>query len=169
MLYRYRISEQENIMRGKNNNASVEAYLKKRHLMDDKELEQKIKDMTDEDLIRVFLDMLRQDKNRAEYLFQYIKEVVNSSAAMGSQHYQPIAMLTLYARNSEGVTEFKFRPARTESEEVYRNLKLKRFFELVNDAWVQYGNEVFGGITEETRVDMSSVEAWEKAVEDQKE
>jgi hypothetical protein len=50
-----------------------------------------------------------------------------------------------------------------------RNLKLKRLFELVNDAWVQYGNEVFGGITEETRVDMSSVEAWEKAVEDQKE
>jgi hypothetical protein len=63
--------------------------------------------------------------------------------------------------------EFKFRPARTGSEDVYRNLKLKRFFELVNDAWVQYGNEVFGGITEENRVDMSSVAAWEKAVEDQ--
>jgi hypothetical protein len=46
-------------------------------------------------------------------------------------------------------------------------LKLKRFFELVNDAWVQYGKEVFGGITEENRVDMSSVAAWKKAVEEQ--
>jgi thioesterase domain-containing protein len=155
-------------MKKENNNAAVDANLKKRHLMDDKELERKIKDMTDEDLVRVFLAMLRRDKSRAEYLFQYIKEVVNSAAAMGSRHYQPIAMLTLYARQSEGMTEFKFRPARTGSEDVYRNLKLKRFFELVNDAWVQYGNEVFGGITEQTRMDMSSVAAWEKAVEEQK-
>ena len=156
-------------MKKKNDNSSVEAYLKKRSHMNDKELEQKIRNMTDEDLVRVFLAMLKEDENRAAYLFQYIKEVVNSSAAMGSEGYQPIAMFTLYARESAGMTEFKFRPARTGSEEVYRKLKLKRLFELVNDAWVQHGNEVFGGITEETRVDMSVVSAWEKAVEDQKE
>lgn len=63
--------------------------------------------------------------------------------------------------------EFKFRPARTGSEDVYRKLKLKRFFELVNDAWVQYGKEVFGGITEENRLDMSSMATWKKAVEEQ--
>jgi hypothetical protein len=154
-------------MKKKTDKSAVESYLNKRFHMDDEALEQKIKAMTDEDLVRVFLAMLRQDRNRAAYLFQYIKEVVNSAAAMGNQNYQPIAMFTLYARGSEAVTEFKFRPARTGSEEVYRNLKLKRLFELVNDAWIQYGNEVFGGITEETRVDMSSVAAWEKAVEDQ--
>ncbi len=156
-------------MKKKNDNASVDAYLKKRSHMTDKELEQKIKNMTDEDLVRLFLAMLREDKKRADYLFQFIKEVVNSSAIMGSEGYQPIAMFTLYARESEGTTEFKFRPARTGSEEVYRNLKLKRLFELVNDAWVRHGNEVFGGITEETRVDMSGVDAWINAVEDQKE
>jgi hypothetical protein len=59
-----------------------------------------------------------------------------------------LAMLTLYARESKAMVEFKFRPASTESKVSYRNLKLNRFFELVNDAWVQYGNEVFGGITE---------------------
>ena len=137
--------------------------------MNDKELEQKIKNMTDEDLIKIFLAMLREDENRAAYLFQFIKEVVNSSATLGREGYQPIAMFTLYARESEGVTEFRFRPARTGSEEVYRNLKLKRLFELVNDAWVQHGNEVFGNITEENRVDMSAVDAWKKALEDQKE
>ena len=78
-------------------------------------------------------------------------------------------MLTLYASESDGIMEFKFRPSRTGSEDVYRNLKLNRFFELVNDAWVQYGSEVFGGITEQTRVGMSTVAAWEKAVEGQKE
>jgi hypothetical protein len=158
----------ESFMKKENDKLSVEMFLKKRFRMDDKELEQKIKDMTDEELVRIFLDMLRQDKSKAAYLFQYIKEVVNSAAAMGNQNYQPIAMFTLYARASGTVTEFKFRPARTGSEEVYRSLKLKRLFELVNDAWVQYGNEVFESITEETRVDMSSVEAWEKAVKDQK-
>ena len=152
-----------------NDNSSVEADLKKRSHVNDKELEQKIKNMSDEDLIRVFLAMLREDKNRADYLFQFIKEVVNSSAVLGSEGYQPIAMFTLYARESAGVTEFKFRPARTGSGEVYRNLKLKRLFELVNDAWVQHGNKVFRGITEETRVEMSAVKAWAKAVEDQKE
>jgi len=160
------VSEQEEPMKKKNDNSSIEAYLKKRSDMNDKELEKKIKNMTDEDLIRVFLAMLREDKNRAAYLFQFIKEVVNSSAAMGREGYQPIAMFTLYARESEGVTEFKFRPARTGSEDVYRNLKLKRLFELVNDAWVQHGNEVFGGIDEKTRVDMSALDAWAKAVED---
>lgn len=50
---------------------------------------------------------------------------------------------------------------------MYRKLKLKRFFELVNDAWVQYGKEVFGGITEENRLDMSSMATWKKAVEEQ--
>ena len=143
--------------------------MKKRSYMNDKELEQKIKNMTDEDLVRIFLAMLREDKNRAAYLFQFIKEVVNSSATLGREGYQPIAMFTLYARESEGMTELKFRPARTGSEQVYRNLKLKRFFELVNDAWVQHGNEVFGGFTEENRVDMSSVDAWTKVIEDQKE
>lgn len=156
-------------MKKNNNDSSVGAFLKKRYDISDEELEKKIKNMTDEDLVRVFLAMLRQDKNRVSYLFQYIKEVVNSSAAMGSQGYQPIAMLTLYARESKGATEFKFHPARTGSEEVYRNLKLKRLFELFNDAWVQYGNEVFGGITEETQVDMSALEAWAKVLENQKE
>ncbi len=98
-------------MKKKNDNSSVEAYLKKRPDMNDKELEQKIKNMTDEDLVRVFLAMLKEDKNRAAYLFQYIKEVVNSSATMGSEGYQPIAMFTLYARESAGVTEFKFHRA----------------------------------------------------------
>jgi hypothetical protein len=156
-------------MKKKNNNSSVGSYLKRRSDMNDKELEKNIKNMTDEDLVRVFLAMLREDKNRAAYLFQYIKEVVNSSAVLGSEGYQPIAMFTLYARESAGVTEFKFRPARTGSEEVYRKLKLQRLFELVNDAWVQHGNEVFGNITEETRVDMSSVNAWAKTLEDQEE
>jgi hypothetical protein len=156
-------------MKKKNENSSVKAYLKKRPDMNDNELEQKIKNMTDEDLVRVFLDMLKEDKNRAAYLFQYIKEVVNSSATMGNKGYQPIAMFTLYARESAGVTEFKFRPARTGSEEVYRKLNLKRLFELVNNAWVQHGNEVFGGITEENRVDMSTLNAWAKVLEDQKE
>ena len=156
-------------MKKENDNSSVEVYLKKRSDMNNKELEKKIKNMTDEDLVRVFLAMLKQDKNRAAYLFQFIKEVVNSSATMGSEGYQPIAMFTLYARESAGVTEFKFRPARTGSEEVYQKLQLKRLFELVNDAWVQHGNEVFGGITEETRVDMSTLNAWTKVLEDQEE
>ncbi|MCJ7540239.1 MAG: hypothetical protein MUO88_11315 [Desulfobacterales bacterium] len=156
-------------MKKKNGNSSVGTYLKKRPDMNDNELDQKIKNMTDEDLVRVFLAMLNEDKNRAAYLFQYIKEVVNSSATMGREGYQPIAMFTLYARESAGVTEFKFRPARTGSEEVYQKLNLKRLFELVNDAWVQHGNEVFGGITEETRVDMSALNAWAKAVGDQEE
>jgi hypothetical protein len=154
-------------MNDKKDNSSVESYLKKRFDANDKELEQRIKNMTDEDLVRVFLAMLRDDKNRADYLFQFIKEVVNSSAELGSQGYQPIAMFTLYARESDGVTEFKFRPARTGSEDVYRELKLKRLFELVNNAWIQHGNEVFGGITEKTRVDMSLVHAWAKVFEDQ--
>ena len=154
-------------MKKKKDTSSVETFLKTRYRMDDKELDDNIKNMTDEDLVRLFLDMLRQDQNKAAHLFQYIKEVVNSAASMGSQNYQPIAMLTLYARESEGTMEFKFRPARTGSEDVYRNLKLKRFFELVNDAWVQYGNEVFGGITEENRLNMASVAAWKKAVEEQ--
>ncbi|MBW1724347.1 MAG: hypothetical protein JRD87_01380 [Deltaproteobacteria bacterium] len=156
-------------MKKKNDNSSVGTYLKKRPDMNDNELDQKIKNMTDEDLVRVFLAMLDEDKNRAAYLFQYIKEVVNSSATMGREGYQPIAMFTLYARESAEVTEFKFRPARTGSEEVYQKLNLKRLFELVNDAWVQHGNEVFGGITEETRVDMSALNAWAKAVGDQEE
>jgi hypothetical protein len=156
-------------MKKKNDNSSIKNYQSKRFDMNDEELEQKIKNMTDEDLIRVFLAMLKEDKNRAAYLFQYIKEVVNSSAAMGSEGYQPIAMFTLYARESAGMTEFKFRPARTGSEEVYQKLNLKRLFELVNDAWVQHGNEVFGGITEETQVDMSAFNAWSKLLEDQEE
>lgn len=156
-------------MKKKNDNSSTEAYQNKRFDMNDDELEQKIKNTTDEDLIRMFLAMLKEDKNRAAYLFQYIKEVVNSSATMGSEGYQPIAMFTLYARESAGMTEFKFRPARTGSEEVYQKLNLKRLFELVNDAWVQHGNEVFGGITEETRVDMSALHAWAKLLEDQEE
>lgn len=151
-------------MKKENDNSSVEAYLNKRSDMSEKELEKKIKNMTDEDLVRVFLAMLKEDKNRAAYLFQFIKEVVNSSAAMGSEGYQPIAMFTLYARESAGVTEFKFRPARTGSEEVYQKFKLKRLFELVNDAWLQHGSEVFGGITEKTRVDMSVLNAWAKVV-----
>lgn len=155
-------------MKKTNDHSSVKAYLNKRFEKNDKQLEQEIKDMTDEDLIKVFLAMLREDKNRAAYLFQFIKEVVNSSATMGREGYQPIAMFTLYARESKGTTEFKFRPARTGSEDVYRNLDLKRFFELVDDAWVQYGNEVFGDITEETRADMSVVDAWIQAVEDKK-
>lgn len=156
-------------MKHKKDTSSVEAYLKKQSHMSDKELEQKIKNMTDEDLIRVFLAMIREDENRANYLFQFIKEVINSTAVLGSEGYQPIAMFTLYARQSAEATEFKFRPARTGSEEVYRNLKLKRLFELVNDAWVKHGNEVFGDITEETRMNMSAVDAWTKAIEDQKE
>ena len=44
-------------MKTKNNNLSVEAYLKKRSHMNDKELEQKIKNMTDGDLVRIFLAM----------------------------------------------------------------------------------------------------------------
>lgn len=156
-------------MKKNNNNSSVEAYLKKRPQINEKEIEENIKNMTDEDLVRVFLAMLKEDENRAAYLFQFIKEVVNSSATMGREGYQPIAMFTLYARQSDGMTEIKFRPARTGSQDVYRNLKLKRLFELVNDAWVQHGNEVFGGFTEATRVDMSAVDAWVKAVEDQKE
>lgn len=154
-------------MKKENDNSSVEAYLKKRSDMNDKELEKMIKNMTDKDLVRVFLAMLKEDKNRAAYLFQFIKEVVNSSAAVGSEGYQPIAMFTLYARESAGVTEFKFRPARTGSAEVYQKLKLKRLFELVNAAWLQHGNEVFGGITAETRMDMSVIKAWSKVVEDQ--
>jgi hypothetical protein len=167
----FELPEQEETMNKKNDNPSFKdtAFLKKRPHMDEKELEKNIKSMTDEALLRVFLDMLREDQNRASYLFQFIQEVVNSAAALGSEGYQPIATLTLYARESDGVMEFKFRPARTGSEDVYRNLKLKRFFELVNDAWVAYGNEVFGNINEETRVDMSAVDAWTRAVEDQEE
>lgn len=62
---------------------------------------------------------------------------------------------------------FKFRPVRIGSEGVYRNSKLKRFFELVNDAWVQYGMKVFGGITEENPMVISSVATWKKAVKEQ--
>ena len=167
----FELPELEDTMNKKKENPSVKdtAFLKNGSHTDEKELEKNIRNMTDEDLVKVFLEMLREDQNRASYLFQYIKEVVNSSAVMGSEGYQPIATLTLYVRESDGVTEFKFRPARTGSEDVYRSMKLKRFFELVNDAWVAYGNEVFGDINEETRVDMSAVDAWAKAVEDQEE
>jgi hypothetical protein len=36
--------------------------------MNDKELDKTIKKMTDEDLIRVFVAMLKENKNRAAYL-----------------------------------------------------------------------------------------------------
>ena len=42
-------------------------------------------------------------------------------------------------------------------------LKLERFFELVNDVWVQYGKKVFGGTAEENRLDMPFVGAWKKS------
>ncbi len=45
-------------------------------------------------------------------LIQIIKEVVNSAAATGSRNYQPMAMIALFVREPEGVTEVNsVRPA----------------------------------------------------------
>ena len=156
-------------MKKKNDKSPVEAYKKKRFDMSDKELGEAIKNMTDEELVRIFIAMLKEDINKAGYLFQHLKEVINSSAAMGREGYHPIAMFTLYARESMGLTEFKFRSARTGSEELYLKFNLKLLGELINDAWVRHGNEVFGGLTKESEVDMSVLDAWAKAAEDQEE
>jgi len=154
-------------MKKKNDKSSVKGPMKKRVDMSARELSEEINNMTDEEVVRIFVAMLKEDENKAAYLFQHLQEVVNSTAAMGKEGYQPIAMFTLYARESEGVTEFKFRSARTGSQELYHNFKLKRLGELINDAWVKHGNETFGDIKEGTHVDMSMLNAWAAAVEEQ--
>lgn len=154
-------------MKKKKDKSPVKRHMKNKADQSDKELSAEIKNMTDEELVRIFLKMLKEDENKAAYLFHHIQEVVNSSAAMGKEGYQPIVMFTLYARESGGVTEFKFRSARTGSQDLYHRFKLKRLGELINDAWVRHGNETFGDIKEGTHVDMSMLNAWAAAVEEQ--
>lgn len=118
----------------------------------DEELDEAIKGMTKEELVRIFVEMLKKDANRADYIFQFLTEVVNSSAAMGQRGFQPITAFTLYARESMGVTEFKFRSAGTGSTELHQRFKLGRLIELVLKAWVEHGNETFGEIKENADV-----------------
>jgi hypothetical protein len=56
-------------MKNKKEKSPVEAYMKKRFDMNDKELDTKIKNMTDEDLVKIFIAMLKEDMNKAAYLF----------------------------------------------------------------------------------------------------
>lgn len=151
----------------KKDGRAPQSPLKKRPEAPEEASETRIENMREERLVRTFLAMLREDPHRAAHMFQFMQEVVSSSAAMGSEGYQPVAMFTLYVRKSNGVTEFKFRPARTGSEDVYRNLKLQRLFELVKDAWKHYADEVFDDAAEDAPTDRSAVDAWAKAIKDQ--
>jgi hypothetical protein len=133
--------------------------------MSDKEIDKAIKKITDEELVKIFVEMLKEDANRAGYLFQFLTEVINSSVAMGREGYQPITMFTLFARESNEVTEFKFHSARTGSQDLYFKFNLKRLGELINEAWLKHGKETFGDLKKTADVDTSALEYWAKAVD----
>jgi len=103
------------------------------------------KDPTVEMQMETFLRMLEKDKEIVPFLIRFIERMVYDTMSLGERGFQPVLAMTLFVkRGLADNVEIILRPVRTTSQETYEAFRFERLAELLNDAFGQYGVEVWG-------------------------
>lgn len=117
-----------------------------------------------------FLKTLKKDKEAIPNLVRFIERVVADTMEFGEEGFQPVFGFSIFAKQTEGQLEVKFRPIRTSDTNTYEVFQFEKLGEQINEAIKTYAQEVWGMTPiderEEVVVDSGIVDAWKGVVGD---
>ena len=103
------------------------------------------KNKTIEEQMEVFLRALKEDKEKIPFLIRFIERMTFDTMSLGEKGFQPVLAFTLFVkREGQDKLKIRLRPVRTPSQETYEAFQFERLGELINEAFGQYGKEVWG-------------------------
>jgi len=115
------------------------------------------KNKTVEEQMEVFLRMLKKDKEKIPFLIRFIERMTFDTMEFGEKGFQPVFAVTLFAKQTNDELKIIPRAVRTPDTNTYETFQFERLGELMNDAFGQYGKEVWGMTPidekEEARID----------------
>ena len=123
------------------------------------------KDETIEEQYQMFLKMLEKDKEKVPALIKFLGRVTYDTMELGEQGFQPILAISMFVRQGPGdKVHIIIRPIRTSDQKTYEAFNFQRMQELINEAFKQYGIEVWGmspiDEKEESRIVKTEAEGW---------
>lgn len=115
------------------------------------------KNKTIEEQMEAFFKMLKKDKEKVPFLIKFIERMVFDTMDLGGNGFQPVFAITLFVKQVNDELEIIPRAVRTPDTNTYETFQFERLGELMNDAFKQYGTEVWGMTPvdekEEARID----------------
>ena len=102
------------------------------------------KNKTIEEQMEAFFKMLKRDKDKVPFLIKFIERMVFDTMDFGSNGFQPVFAATLFAKQGNDKLEIIPRVVRTPDTNTYETFQFERLGELMNEAFKQYGTEVWG-------------------------